>query len=222
MARSPPRRPPISLPQIAARDPSLEEHDEVLFHENFTLDYRTRANQSVPFYVHFRIITRRSESKSHPLEQVKFEIFHDQDLYFFVEAVFLASQFDEFKRTSELTVEFGEFPQEVKKLLLDSAGRKSEVTSTLWEEEESDKPTLVFTQLLDLRAVEIFRISFQKPGPEFIDQQAQYRYEKLAYELQCKRLMLSEFKRFMQSRNPVLMRSMAKGGKSLKESKPHD
>jgi hypothetical protein len=62
--------------------------------------------------------------------------------------------------------------------------------------------------LLELRAIEIFKITFANARPEFIDRQVQYRYEKLVYELACKKLMLSEYKRHMHARNPLFLKSI--------------
>jgi hypothetical protein len=69
---------------------------------------------------------------------------------------------------------------------------------------------LEFNQVLELRAVEIFTLQFLTADDEFVNQQAQYRYEKIAYELALQKAMLAEFKKYMHSRNPVLMRSIDK------------
>jgi hypothetical protein len=137
---------------------------------------------------------------------VRFEIFDDTRIYFFVQALFNAKQFAQFKARSELLIDFNDFPQEVETLLHDSLEQRSDVTVIFWEED--DDPLLVFTQNLELLSVDIFKIKFEKPDQEFIQRQAQYRYQKMASELAYKKSMLSEFKKQLQARSPVLVKEL--------------
>jgi hypothetical protein len=214
-ARCSPRRSVSQLPVIVASDPSVGPGDEVVYHEEFSLEYRIESldSESSGSFIHFRIITRHSADRS-GLEQVKFEIFNDTDLYFFIESVFDAPKFEQLKASGDLLVEFEDFPHEVTKLLHDSQMSNSDVNATLYEAQDGSR-RLEFNQLLELRAVEIFKLQFDQASPEFVDNQAQYRYEKLAYELALKKRMLAGFKKYMSSRNPVLMKAIdGKGSKS--------
>jgi hypothetical protein len=92
-------------------------------------------------------------------------------------------------------------------LLKDSLKTLSEITVIFLEEGEGSG-TLEFTQLLDLKAVEIFKIPFKPSNAEFIAGQVHYRYNKLSFESKRKNLMLAKFKQEMQSRNPILYRAI--------------
>jgi hypothetical protein len=217
MTRSPPRR-AAALPVVAATDPSVGAGDEVFYSEEFSLEYRIESDDSASAssFVQFRIITHRSPDPEQPrLEQVRFEIFNDSDLYFFIESVFDAERFEQLKATGDLLVGFEEFPREVEKLLRDSQSGSSDVAVALYEAQDGSR-RLEFNQLLELRAVEIFKLQFAPASTEFVEQQAQYRYETLAWKLAVKKAMLAEFKRYMHSRNPVLMKAIDGRPKSPK------
>jgi hypothetical protein len=218
-ARSSPRRAVAALPVIVASDPSIGADDEVVYDEEFSLECRIEGDDSASAssFVHFRIIAHRpSDGETRKLESVRFEIFNDSDLYFFIESVFDAAKFEQLRASSELLVAFDDFPGEVAKLLRDSQSGKSVVNAALYEAQDGSR-RLELNQLLDLRAIEIFKLQFDAADSSFIDQQAQYRYERLAYALALKKQMLAELKKYMHSRNPVLMKAIE--GRGIKTPK---
>jgi hypothetical protein len=176
--RSSPLRTSPVLHPITTSDPSIGPGDTVFYHEEFSLEYRIESEDSASgnSFVHFRIITRSSDADPPELEHVRFEIFNDSDLYYFIESVFDAARFEELRASGDLLVEFGDFAGEVEKLIRDSRGDKSDVTAVLYETRDGGR-RLDFNQLLELRAVEIFSLDFESADREFVDRQAQYRYE---------------------------------------------
>jgi hypothetical protein len=209
--RSPTRSPrsprsPRALPALLASDPSVEDGGEVVFDDELTLEFR--VDGSAQWLVHFRIITRSSDDVAgRRLEQVRFEIFTDADVYFYAQSVIDAEQFAQLKIDGELLVDFEDFPREVERLLRESQAAQSEMIVT-YERDDDGVQSLEFRQQLELTAVPIFSLKFEAPGGEFLHQQAQYRYERLGYDLACKNAMLDEFKRYMHSRSPLVMRSI--------------
>jgi hypothetical protein len=176
----------------------------IKFDEEFTLEFRGQDVDSAMRFIRFRILTHHEEEH---LTSVRFEIQDDADLYYFVESAFNEREFRRLKQANELLVDFPDFPDAVEKLLKDSLKTQSEIT-VIFYEEGNGTGTLEFNQLLDLRAVEIFKIRFTEAPPEFIAKQVQHRYEKLNFEFRQRKLMLAKFKQEMQSRNPILYRAI--------------
>jgi hypothetical protein len=104
-------------------------------------------------------------------------------------------------------VEFDDFAGEVERLIRESQGPQSDMIVT-FEQDDDGNQYLEFRQQLEFTTVPIFSLQFEAASGEFLDRQAQYRYEKLAYEIACKRAMLGEFKKCLRARSPVLMRSI--------------
>jgi hypothetical protein len=191
---------------IDVADPSVELGFVPQFDEEVDLECRNlQLQESEQRRVHFRILTRNGPLGR--LGEVRFEIFDDNDLFFFVEAVLNAEDFEELKNTEELLISFDEFPNEVQTMLKESLVQSSESQVTFIEGEDGDG-RLEFTQLLQLKAVEIFRLKFEASQPELVQKHVQYRYNKLAAQCAEKKLMVSEFNKQMQSRNPILLRAI--------------
>jgi hypothetical protein len=201
-----PARTPRTLPTIETSDPSIEDGDQVPMDEELTLEFR--VDGSTQSFVHFRIITRSSDAATgQSLEQVRFEIFTDADVYFYVQCVIDAEKFAEIKAAGDLLVEFDDFPGEVERLVRESQGAQSDVLVTFEQDDEGNQ-FLEFRQQLEFTTVQIFSLKFEAASGEFLDRQAQYRYEKLAYDIACKRAMLGEFRKCLRSRSPVIMRCL--------------
>jgi hypothetical protein len=192
-------------------DPSVfpddSTHTHVIeFDEEFTLEFRAPSGDVAMRFIRFRIVSchdKPLDGQPPCLTSVRFEVQDDADLYSIIEAEFDAQQFGKLKATNQLTVEFRDFPGAVQTLLKDSLKTRSEITVIFWEEGEGSG-RLEFTQLLGLKAVEIFKIPFRPSSTEFITGQVQYRYDKLSFESKRKKLMLVKFKQEMRSRNPIL------------------
>jgi hypothetical protein len=212
-AGSPPRRGAPPPPKFTTVDPSLGPTDPMAlkvieFDQEFALEFRCGDNEGATRFIRFRIITtRKNVGDVQPLELVKLEILDDSDLSYFVEATFDAAKFQTTKEGTGLLVEFEYFATEVQTLLQESLKARSEITATFWEEDDGSG-TLEFNQLLDLKAVEILKIVFQRSSPDFVAQQVQHRYEKLRFELNRRKLMLKKFKQEMQLRNPILYKQI--------------
>jgi hypothetical protein len=193
-------------------DPSLFPDESLIphvteFDEEFTLEFREKGCDVVRF-IRFRILTRHEKvGDVQALTSVRFEILDDADAYDIVEAAFGEREFRRLKESNALLVDFKEFPGAVQTLLKDSEKSGTEITVKFWKE-GGGTGTLEFSQLLELKAIGILNITFTRASPEFISKQVQYRYEKLAFELKRKKLMLAKLKQEMQSRNPILYRAI--------------
>jgi hypothetical protein len=114
---------------------------------------------------------------------------------------------------NELSIDFQDFPSEVETLLTESMHSQAE-TQVTYNDEEDGKGTLLFTQSLNLKSVEILKLDFAPSADALVSAQAQYRFQKLAIELYRKKLMLAEFTKKMQSQNPLLLRTITSPTKS--------
>ena len=198
---------------VETRDPSLEMGYELQFDKELSLEFRNYENQeSETKMVRFRILTKPDE-KTEELGYVRFEIIDDADLFFFVEAQFNPDEFEQMKKEDQLLIEFEDFPREVQTMLEDSLKPSSE-SEVKFVEDEDGSGVMEFNQLLDLKSVEIFRLKFVPSQPDFVGEQAQYRYSVLAFELARKKALCAEFTRQMQSKNPILLRAINSTGKS--------
>jgi hypothetical protein len=202
-------------PKIPCGDPSIPPDGTLFFDNGINLEFRryseepTDEGQSETQYVRFRIIT-------HPTS-VRFEIMDDNQLYFLIASVLDVPKFDILHREKHLSISFSDFPVEVKRLLTESMN--TDPTLTVQYVDEADgKGSLLFTQSLNLKSVEILKLEFAPAEAALIDAQVQYRFQKLAYDLYRRKLLISEFKKQMQARNPVLLRVICSPSKAM-ESK---
>ena len=192
-------------------DPSLRNNEyEIIFCKSINLEFReyretSDTNESGTKAVWVRVLTKKGDNNK--IDEVKFEVMDDADLYYFYESVFDENSFQKMKDEDELLINFQEFPNNVTELLNESDSSDSQTQITFLHE---DGPfmTMMFQQILELKAVEIFKLKFVPSKPEFVQDQVQYRYNKIKELLKYKKEFLTEFDRQVQSKNPILAKSL--------------
>lgn len=192
-------------------DPSLRNTGyEMLYCKSINLEFRvysetSESNESGTKAVWVRIFTKKGDNNK--ISEVRFEVMDDADLYFFYESVFDENTFNEMKDEDQLLINFSEFSNNVTELLNESESSDSQ-TQITFVQENNNTMTMEFLQILELKAVEIFKIKFIPSNPEFVQDQVQFRYNKIKELLKYKKEFLTEFDRQVQSKNPILARSL--------------
>ena len=214
-----------AIRQVAAKDPSVELGYEIVFDDSLSLEFRNYEKAvSEPRLVRIRILTKKwpadhekardAADENAPFDEVRFEMFDDADLFFFAEASFTIDDFKQMKVADQLLISFAEFPQEVQTMLVEGSKESGDEGRVKFIEEEDGSGVMEFDEILELKSVEIFRIKFQLSDQEFAQQQAQYRYSVLAFEVARKKALVTEFHRQMQLKNPILLKAISTHGKS--------
>ncbi|OHT06542.1 hypothetical protein TRFO_25432 [Tritrichomonas foetus] len=213
------------LPQIPG-DPSLHFDKEVdrymqtfyydlFFEKEINLEFRNfENNESLSRVVRIRIMTYRDDMV---LKQIRLEILDDSDLYFFVESIFDEEKFEQMKNDAQLLIDFDSFPEEIRDLIEDSQINDSE-SQIVFIEENDGSGVMEFLQILELKSVEVFKINFVPSDPEFIQLQVQYRFNQLYGQLAKNKAILHEFNKQLQSKNPILLKSINTPSKSPRRS----
>lgn len=192
-------------------DPSLRNTGyEMIFCKSINLEFRVYnetvdTNDSGTKAVWVRVFTKKGDNNK--MSDVKFEVMDDADLYFFYESVFNNESFNKMKEEDQLLIDFSEFPNNVMELLNESESSDSQ-TQITFVRENNNTMTMEFLQILELKAVEIFKLKFEPSNPEFVQDQVQFRYNKIKELLKYKKEFLTEFDRQVQSKNPILAKSL--------------
>ncbi|OHT05379.1 hypothetical protein TRFO_05966 [Tritrichomonas foetus] len=223
-----------SNPRLDSNDPSSQEKEyddqrnlikihpsgfSCIFNNELNLEFRNfQTQESISKVVNLRLLVKFGND----LEQVRFEVSDDSDLYYYFESIFDRDQFNQMKEQDQLTIDFEDFPIEVMNLLQDCQNNDSETQVTFVEENDPSDPskiyaTMEFLQILELKAVEIFRIRFTPSDPEFVQDQVQYRFDQITQKLAYKKAYLKEFDNQFKTKNPILYRTVAKGPRSIRK-----
>lgn len=214
-----------AIRQVAAEDPSVKRGYEIVYDDSLSLEFRSYEKaESEARLVRIRILTKKGleedqskksddDDKKAPFDEVRFEMFDDADLFFFAEASFTLADFEQMKVADQLLINFADFPQEVQTMLVEGSKEGGDEGRVKFIEEEDGSGVMEFDEILDLKSVEIFRIKFSISDQEFTQEQAQYRYSRLAFEVARKKALVAEFHRQMQLKNPILLKAIS-GGKS--------
>lgn len=197
-------------------DPSLEfelkENGEiktyfynVFYVTELNLEFRNSENQeSLDRVVRLRILVCTDDTI---MKQIKIEILDDSDLYFFVEAVFNEEQFNKMKKEDQLLIDFESFPEEIKNFFNECQSTDAE-TQIAYIEENDGSGILEFSQFIELKSVEVLIIHFVLSDPEFIQRQVQFRFNQMSNLLARNNAILEEFNHQMQTKNPILLKSL--------------
>ena len=198
-------------------DPSLQfqlkngdNEEETLFYEVFydkeiSLQYRNSENQeSLDRVVRLRVMTYKEDTI---LQQMKFEILDDSDLYYFVESIINEEKFRQLKKEYQLNIDFESFPDEVR-FMLDDCQTTDGETQVIFVEENDGSGAMLFSQALDLKSVEVLKLKFDLVDPEFVQKQVQYRFDQMRAFLDKNKAILAEFNKQMHSKSPILLKSI--------------
>jgi hypothetical protein len=196
-------------PKGPGKDPSLTGDAKLVFGKELQLEFRRYRDESEgdseTRLVWVRIITETG--------LVRFEIMDDARLYFLVESVIDPDKFEQLHEENELSIDFGGLAAEVENLLTEGANQGSQIQVTFFEENDGTG-TLVITQSLALKSVEILKLAFQAADEERVQAHVQHRFQALGLQLYEKKLQLLEFDRVLRSRNPTLLRVISSPTKS--------
>jgi hypothetical protein len=196
-------------PKGPGPDPSQTADTKVIFNKEIQLEFRRYRDESEGDCETRLVWVRIMSEPTH----VRFEIMDDANLYFLVESVVDEEEFDKLRVANELSIEFGGLAEEVTHLLTESAVQGSGMQVTYFDENDGTG-SLIITQSLAVKSVEIFKIAFRPASSELIEAHVQYRFQKLGLALYEKKLQLLEFNKTLRSQNPMLLRVIASPSKS--------
>jgi hypothetical protein len=197
-------------PKGPGDDPSLiGGGKQLVFGKELQLEFRRYRDESEgdseTRLVWVRIITEEA--------LVRFEIMDDARLYFLVESLIDPDKFEQLAQDNELSIDFGGLAKEVENLLTEGATQGSQIQVTFFEESDGTG-TLIITQSLALKSVEILKLSFQAADPERVQAHVQHRFQALGLQLYEKKLRLLEFNKILRATNPLLLRAISSPTKS--------
>jgi hypothetical protein len=198
----------------ASGDPSFNIAPQVFFDQELGLEFRNPDVQVAETrMVRLRMLMRRDGSGN--LEALRFEIFDDSDLYYFLEATVTPQDFAQMKEEDQLLIGFEDLAGEMKSILLDSLSPNSK-KQVIFMENQDGGGSLEFAEMLELKAVDFFKVWFSPSPPDFVQKQAQYRYNRYACDLSSRKFMIHQFAKYLESRNPILFRALAAQKKGVK------
>jgi len=138
------------------------------------------------------------------LSEVRFELFNDDDINFLYDSSLTANEYEQFQKENQLTIKFEGFGQSVQTLLENSVKNPKEYECKFTFSEDKETASIEFFQTLRLRKVEIFGLQFHRSEKEFIEAQAQYRFNKYKSELEKKKREYDEIIRKIEAKNPSI------------------
>ena len=89
---------------VEEQDPSLELGYEIIYDKSLSLEFRNFERQEAESrLVHLRVLVKK---EGRVLTEVRFEMFDDADLFFFIEATITGDDFEKLKQEDQLLLEF--------------------------------------------------------------------------------------------------------------------
>lgn len=182
-------------------DPSVTNGFEIKF--NREIIYKNSGRDKI---YRTRILTSTDEEGT--LNEVRFELFDDENIDFLYECSLTAAEYEDFKAANQLTIPFENFANSVQLLLENSVKKVEEFECRFAENVEEEAASIKFYQKLRLRQVEIFGLDFHRSDKEFIEAHAQSRFNRLKNELSHKRREYEEILKKIQAKNPTIAKRL--------------
>lgn len=189
--------------QVRDYDPSVANGFDIKF--NKEIIYKCSGKEKI---YRTRILTSVGEDSV--LNEVRFELFDDENIDFLYECSLTQEEYEEFKSSNQLTIPFDNFANSVQVLLENSVKKADEFECRFAENAEDETASIKFYQKLRLRKVDIFGLDFHRSVKEFIEAQAQSRFNRLKNELSHKRREYNEIIKKIQSKNPTIAKRLIK------------
>ena len=176
------------------KDPSLEGNKKVFHQRKINLKLKENNNET-----NFECILRFITNSEEELNYLRIEITLENDLFFFVKSEFSKKDFSNYQKKKDLSCSFNEFPIEILNLLDKNTPENNDFLINLIKEEDF-KYTLIFSQKLAIKIVNLFDIEFIGESEEFLKNQIQYRFDLTRSELQQALNQKSELLKMLKSK----------------------
>ena len=188
---------------VDLHDPSLKDGGEVIFNNEIPLQIQGEQDSGEQI-VRFKIITIGEEDE---LNEVRVEISCDADLFMFFEAQYPRAEFDNLKKSQNLTIEFEEFAGMLIESLTQNVKNPEEYEVQFRETSETEG-ILEFKQKLKFKSVDIFSLKFTASSNEFVKEQIQYRFNSVRTDLKMARTELSDVYSMLKIKNPSVLKQV--------------
>ena len=142
------------------------------------------------------------------IENIKLQMYSDNDLYFLFVSDFTEETFNSLKESQSLdeSLDFSHFPSMMHEIISKVAESKDFLAKFEFNGEEKGK--LIFSQKLKFKEVEIFDMEFEKAKDEEIVNQVQIRYEAVKNELKAAKAELNDLYTMLKIKNPNVLKQM--------------
>lgn len=188
-------------------DPSLLAGYEIVFNREINLffSYFNDKEESEKRIVRFRILEKHESS----LEEIRMEIFSENDITFMLESVITTQTFRDLAEKNRLRIKFEDFSHSVIDLLEKSVTAPNDC-QIKYQQNEDYSGRLVFMQTLRLRQLEVFSIDFVLSQDDLVRSQAQYRFNRLKMELDQKNEEYKQQLQRLEAKNPSFAKQIRK------------
>lgn len=182
---------------------------ELSFEIEFPLSFPNLDNQNDQENLIQMIILKAfiTENES-TIENVRLQMFSDNDLYFLYVSDYASEAFESLKESQSLddTLDFEHFPSMIHEIIGKVAEGKEFMAKFVFDGEEKGK--LIFSQKLKFKEVEILNLDFEKAKDEEIQNQIQERYDSVRNELKAARAELNDLYTMLKIKNPNVLKQM--------------
>lgn len=134
------------------------------------------------------------------------ELIDDDDIYFVYRFQINSNDFEEFKRSQELKIDFLNFPKKLDELLNLSMQDSKGVYIKIYLED--NQIVLSFYQKLKLRDVVLFSLHLQPADQETVNSLIKYRFEKLQNLLFSQQRQYEDILKSINEKNPSLSKKI--------------
>jgi len=134
------------------------------------------------------------------------ELIDDDDIYFVYRFQINSNDFEEFKRSQELKIDFLNFPKKLDELLYLSMQDSKGVYIKIYLED--NQIVLSFYQKLKLRDVVLFSLHLQPADQETVNSLIKYRFEKLQNLLFSQQRQYEDILKSINEKNPSLSKKI--------------
>lgn len=180
-----------------------------------TNGYTITFNKEIKFQINgvnkiyrTRVLTNTLEDS---LQDVRVELFDDENIDFLFESSIAANEFDDFREQNQLSIKYEQLAQSIADLFEKSVKNPKEISIRFTFSDNSEEATIKFFQKLRLRSIEIFSLTFTKSEKEFIEAQAQARFNHYKNDLMIKKRQYEDLLGKIEAKNPTLAKRIRKG-----------
>jgi hypothetical protein len=198
-------------------DPTVCDGFTPLFNAEVKITFITPDSVPEQRVVRARIFKRED---SGIVQAIRLELTRETELKFYLVSSFDAAGFETLKKNHNLRPAFSDFPQSIKDLLTRSVTASKECQLE-FRTNDGLNGDLAFIQILRLRKIDVFVLSFQPAPVEFVHRHAQYRFNSLKIEFQQVSQDYTTLTSRLEERNPHLAKQVRKSVETTVLRSPH-
>lgn len=162
---------------------------------------------NIPKILRTRVLTN---CENQELVEVLIELFDDSDIDVILHSRIDLNDFEEFKQNNQLSVDFRDLPNSISQLFEKSVKNSDEFSVSLVLSDSGEEAKIMFYQKLRLRRIEILCLDFTKAPRDYVEMQAQFRFNKYKNDLINKKMQYEELLSKIEAKNPALSKRLRK------------